>query len=305
MPLPDLPEQYEFIERIGSGSYGVVVLARDVTVKDPEKAKVAIKIIRAPQKMQVQAVARELMIHGAIKHPHIVPVHRCFSTEEHIGVVMEYIRGGRLFDMVNNLGPFSEAKARWIFRQLMDAVRYIHKDMNSMHRDIKLENIILADNKKQWPSIYLCDFGFARTRGPQFGPTVTCVGSPNYFAPEILLRNGKNQRYDGKKADIYSCGACLFVMLFGFYPQGVVNKDRRAGKIDVDSICIEIPKVQRQKLHPGHKEVPIGPECLNFLSQLLEPDPEKRLTLEGIWKDRWFKNTTHRRRRKVATVLGV
>ncbi|CAD7700163.1 unnamed protein product [Ostreobium quekettii] len=340
MPLPDLPEQYEYIETIGSGTYGVVILARDVTVRDPEKAKVAIKLMAAPGKVQVEAMSRELLIHGAVRHPHIVPVRRCFSTAHHIGVVMDYVGGGRLFDMLNKEGPFPEAKARWIFRQLMDAVRYIHQDMNSMHRDIKLENIILADSKKQWPSIYLCDFGFARTRGPQFGPTVSCVGSPNYFAPEILLRNAKYQRYDGKKADIYSCGAVLFIMLYGFYPKGVLKRSSGFG-LDLGNIAIELPRFQRQRLPPQPssrvgglkfpctprssasskapgtpgstassrvpttprtKDVPIGQDCLHLLEQMLAPDPDKRISLQGIWKDRWFQSKVSRRRRSMSVI---
>ena len=102
-----LPEPYEYIETLGRGTYGVVVLARDTTVKDNEKSKVAIKIIDAPDKMDAETVAsisRELLIHGATRHRHIVPVHKCFQTQTHVGVVMEYMRGGRLFDLLNEHG---------------------------------------------------------------------------------------------------------------------------------------------------------------------------------------------------------
>lgn len=294
---PALPEPYEFLHTLGMGTYGVVVLARDTTVRDYEKSKVAIKLIPSPSETDVERVARELMIHGAIRHRHIVPVFRCFNTNTHLGVVMEYIRGGRLFDLLNDHGPFSETKIRWFFRQLMDAVKYIHEDRNSMHRDIKLENIILADKRKQWPTIFLCDFGFARTRGREYGDTVTKAGSPNYFAPEILFRTKTGERYDGKIADIFSCGVVFYVLLYGRYPKGMATTDaaRNHGRISLDDITIDLPLYQQIKTPSGRKQVAISSECLALLKKLLEPDPKKRITLDGIFRDPWFQKPLQKR----------
>lgn len=192
--------------------------------------------------------------------------------------------------------PFPEAKIQWFFRQLMDAVRYIHEDMNSMHRDIKLENIIL-DKKKPWPTIFLCDFGFAKTRGKDFGETVTRAGSPNYFAPEILLRTKKRERYDGKIADIFSCGVVFYVLLYGKYPKAMATKavGDNHGQLSLGDITIELPPCQEIRTPSGKKEVQISLECLALLKRLLEPDPKKRITLEGVLIDPWFKKPLQKR----------
>lgn len=101
---PALPKPYEFIHTLGMGTYGVVVLASDTTIRDYEKSKVAIKLIPSPRPVDLGFVTRELMIHGAIRHRHIVPVYKCFNTESHIGVVMEYMRGGSLYNLLNEHG---------------------------------------------------------------------------------------------------------------------------------------------------------------------------------------------------------
>ncbi|KAF3596981.1 hypothetical protein DY000_02026425 [Brassica cretica] len=101
-------------------------------------------------------------------------------------------------------------KARFFFQQLISGVNYCHA-MQICHRDLKLENTLLDGSPA--PRLKICDFGYSKSSVLHSQPKST-VGTPAYIAPEILLR----QEYDGKMADVWSCGVTLYVMLVGAYP---------------------------------------------------------------------------------------
>ncbi|KAL0863271.1 hypothetical protein Bca101_042389 [Brassica carinata] len=101
-------------------------------------------------------------------------------------------------------------KARFFFQQLISGVSYCHA-MQICHRDLKLENTLLDGSPA--PRLKICDFGYSKSSVLHSQPKST-VGTPAYIAPEVLLR----QEYDGKIADVWSCGVTLYVMLVGAYP---------------------------------------------------------------------------------------
>jgi len=286
---PQLPEHLELVRELGRGSNGVVYLARNRAAKgQPEVAVKLVEVSAQTKERKHVAVVREVYIHGSARNAHIVPVSETFQTESHVGIVMEYIGGGDLLEYINSRGPLPENEARWIFQQLMYAVRYLHQKMRSMHRDIKLDNILVKDSTKVFPMVYLCDFSFAKTRGARHGDTVSVVGSTDYFAPEILLRKEKT-RYDGMTADIFSCGVCLYVILYGQYPKSYLHKkvEDDVYEFDLNGIGIQIPQ-QRQIGRSLHLS-DVSPELLHFLSSLVKSDPKKRITMDEVWRDPWFR----------------
>ncbi|KAK4410279.1 Serine/threonine-protein kinase SAPK7 [Sesamum angolense] len=155
-------------------------------------------------------VAREIINHRSLRHPNIIRFKEVVLTPTHLAIVMEYAAGGELFDRICTAGRFSENEARYFFQQLISGVSYCHS-MQICHRDLKLENTLLDGSPA--PRLKICDFGYSKSSVLHSRPKST-VGTPAYIAPEVLSR----REYDGKLADVWSCGVTLYVMLVGAYP---------------------------------------------------------------------------------------
>ncbi|KAL4395067.1 hypothetical protein AHAS_Ahas02G0214900 [Arachis hypogaea] len=168
------------------------------------------------------------------------------------------------------LGPHKGEKnptARRYFQQLISAVDYCHS-RGVCHRDLKPENLLLDENG----NLKVSDFGLsaiAESRH-QDGLLHTTCGTPAYVAPEVILRKG----YDGFKADIWSCGVILYVLLAGYLPFR-------------DSNLMEMYK----KIGKGQFKFPswFPPDVKRLLSRILDPNPRTRISMAKIMESSWFK----------------
>jgi len=126
-------------------------------------------------------VNREIWLLQKLKHQHLVRVYEAIIQEKQIHVVMEYVPGGELFDLIANKGKMTEPDARSYFQQLVSCLEYCH-NRRIAHRDLKPENILLDETKK---FVKIADFGLSnRMRDGRF--LLTSCGSPNYAAPEVV-----------------------------------------------------------------------------------------------------------------------
>ncbi|XP_042376822.1 serine/threonine-protein kinase SAPK2-like isoform X1 [Zingiber officinale] len=259
-------EKYEVLRDIGSGNFGVAKLVRDVRTKE----LFAIKLIERGQKID-EHVQREIMNHRSLKHPNIVRFKEVLLTPTHLAIVMEYAAGGELFERICNAGRFSEDEARFFFQQLISGVSYCHC-MQICHRDLKLENTLLDGSTA--PRLKICDFGYSKSSVLHSQPKST-VGTPAYIAPEVLSR----KEYDGKIADVWSCGVTLYVMLVGAYPFEDPDdpKNFRKTLARILSVQYSIPDYVR-----------ISMECRHLLSQIFVANPEQRFTVPEIKTHPWF-----------------
>jgi serine/threonine-protein kinase SRK2 len=198
-------DRYELVKDIGSGNFGVARLMRDKKTRE----LVAVKYIERGEKID-ENVQREIINHRSLRHPNIVRFKEVMLTPTHLAIVMEYAAGGELFERICNAGRFSEDEARFFFQQLISGVSYCHA-MQICHRDLKLENTLLDGSPA--PRLKICDFGYSKSSLLHSQPKST-VGTPAYIAPEVLSK----KEYDGKVADVWSCGVTLYVMLVGAYP---------------------------------------------------------------------------------------
>ncbi|KAG5548080.1 hypothetical protein RHGRI_013690 [Rhododendron griersonianum] len=215
LPIMHDSDRYELVRDIGSGNFGVARLMRDKQTDE----LVAVKYIERGEKID-ENVQREIINHRSLRHPNIVRFREVILTPTHLAIVMEYASGGELFERICNAGRFSEdealklypfeLQARFFFQQLISGVSYCH-GMQVCHRDLKLENTLLDGSPA--PRLKICDFGYSKSSVLHSQPKST-VGTPAYIAPEILLK----KEYDGKTADVWSCGVTLYVMLVGAYP---------------------------------------------------------------------------------------
>ncbi|PRQ21752.1 putative protein kinase CAMK-OST1L family [Rosa chinensis] len=258
-------ERYEIVKDIGSGNFGVARLVRDKWTRE----LFAVKFIERGQKID-EHVQREIMNHRSLKHPNIVQFKEVLLTPTHLAIVMEYAAGGELFGRICNAGRFSENEARFFFQQLISGVSYCHS-MQICHRDLKLENTLLDGSTA--PHVKICDFGYSKSL-LQSQPKST-VGTPAYIAPEVLSK----KQYDGKIADVWSCGVTLYVMLVGAYPFEDPDDPNNFRKT-IDRI------LGVQYSIPDHVQVSI--ECKHLLSQIFVEKPEKRITIAGIKNHPWF-----------------
>ncbi|KAI4337673.1 hypothetical protein L6164_016058 [Bauhinia variegata] len=259
-------ERYEIVKDIGSGNFGVAKLVRDKWTKE----YYAVKFIERGQKID-EHVQREIMNHRSLKHPNIVRFKEVLLTPTHLAIVMEYAAGGELFERICNAGRFSEDEARFFFQQLISGVSYCHS-MQICHRDLKLENTLLDGSTA--PRVKICDFGYSKSGVLHSQPKST-VGTPAYIAPEVLSR----KEYDGKIADVWSCGVTLYVMLVGAYPfedsEDPRNFRKTIGRIL--SVQYSIPDYVR-----------VSTECIHLLSRIFVASPEKRITIQEIKSHPWF-----------------
>ncbi|KAF8032735.1 hypothetical protein BT93_D1601 [Corymbia citriodora subsp. variegata] len=200
-----MEERYDLLEKLGSGKSGVVRLARDKKTKE----LVAVKYIERGEKID-KNVQREIINHRSLRHPNIVRFKEVLLTPTHLAVVMEYAAGGQLLKILNNDGRFTEDEARVFFQQLISGVSHFHS-AETCHRDLKLESILLDGSPTR--CLKICDFGYSRST-LLHSQANSAVGTLGYIAPEVLL----GKEYDGKIADVWSCGVTLYVMLVGGYP---------------------------------------------------------------------------------------
>ncbi|KAF9675942.1 hypothetical protein SADUNF_Sadunf09G0086400 [Salix dunnii] len=245
-PGMDLPimhdgDRYELVKDIGSGNFGVARLMRDKQTDE----LVAVKYIERGEKV--------------------------ILTPTHLAIVMEYASGGELFERICNAGRFSEDEARFYFQQLISGVSYCHA-MQVCHRDLKLENTLLDGSAAH--RLKICDFGYSKSSVLHSQPKST-VGTPAYIAPEVLLK----KEYDGKIADVWSCGVTLYVMLVGAYPFEDPDEPKNFRKTihRILNVQYSIPDY-----------VHISPECQHLISRIFVADPAKRITIPEIRNHEWF-----------------
>ncbi|XP_077224338.1 serine/threonine-protein kinase SAPK2-like [Tasmannia lanceolata] len=258
--------RYVSVKDIGSGNFGVAKLVKDKGTNE----LFAVKCIERGRKID-ENVKREVMNHRSLRHPNIIRFKEVLLTPTHLAIVMEYAAGGELFERIRSAGRFSEDEARFFFQQLISGVSYCHS-MRICHRDLKLENTLLDGSTA--PRLKICDFGYSKSSVLHSQPKST-VGTPAYIAPEVLSR----KEYDGKIADVWSCGVTLYVMLVGAYPFEDQDDPRNFRKTigRILSVQYSIPDYVR-----------VSMECRHLLSRIFVANPEKRITMLEIMNHAWF-----------------
>ena len=239
---------YETSKTLGTGAFGTVVLAK----KKHSDKLYAIKSISKKNILRSQMssqVKKEISIMKSLEHPNIVQIYEVLSSAEYLYIVMDYVSGGELYTKITRGGKLGNNECRKYVRQLCSALEYCHS-RNVCHRDIKPQNILLDKND----NVLLADFGFASimeveelqkgvsdttptddnlANSEEFSSTEdtdtnrtmegtsrimknmsTVCGTMSYMAPEIFNR----EKYMGDKADIWSLGVVIYVLLVGFMP---------------------------------------------------------------------------------------
>ncbi|KGR12202.1 hypothetical protein MG5_01840, partial [Candida albicans P57072] len=195
---------YKIIKEIGEGAFGKAYLATHVLLN--------INVVLKCGLIDDPNIVREIYYHKQLKHKNIVSLYEVIKTENHLWIALEYCQGGELYYYIYEKKRLELDECRNIFFQIVLGVKYVHS-LNLSHRDLKLENILLADQKRT--IVKLTDFGFIREFNPQSRKFLSTIcGTTVYMAPELLT----GQKYSGFAIDIWSMGVILYTMLNGMLP---------------------------------------------------------------------------------------
>jgi serine/threonine protein kinase len=174
------------------------------------------------RKNQVEHTKTERSVLGYARHPFIVGLNMAFQTADKLFFVLDYCAGGELFFHLGKVGRFPEERARYYAAQIVLALEYVHK-LGVIYRDLKPENVLLD----QIGNVRLTDFGLSKegVSDHATGANSFC-GTPEYIAPEVLLRQGH-----GRAVDWWSLGALLYEMITGLPPFYSRNRETMFEKI--------------------------------------------------------------------------
>ena len=218
---------FQPIKLLGRGSFGEVILVRLKSTKKVYAMKILDKKILKMKKQQNHTkTERDLMV--KINSPFIVNIKSAFQDDTNLYLVSEFMQGGDMFFHMHDgqIVIFSHDKTRFYMLELVLALESLHKN-NMVYRDLKPENILL-DSKGH---VKLTDFGLSKILEDEDDKAFTLCGTPQYLAPEVLLKKG----YD-KMVDWWSLGCVMYEMLMGRLPfaikRGTINLKIYEKKID-------------------------------------------------------------------------
>ncbi|KAL4419116.1 hypothetical protein ABPG77_004437 [Micractinium sp. CCAP 211/92] len=194
---------------LGSGTYGLVIRARDTS--DPDAQDVAIKLLPRGGfvKEYRRYVMREVMHHGGLKHPFIIDLKEVLLTPEYLAIVMEYAQGGNLHRFLRERclhNRLTEDQARWIFQQMIVGLDFCHR-MGVANRDLKLENLLLdQDQASGNPLLKICDFGGCRSRRSPALP-----GPPSRHCPADAQLEGLPRNFGSAVQSMSAVHSCVLI----------------------------------------------------------------------------------------------
>uniref|UniRef100_A0A8C4RRW6 Si:ch211-27e6.1 n=1 Tax=Erpetoichthys calabaricus TaxID=27687 RepID=A0A8C4RRW6_ERPCA len=259
--------EYNIKALIGRGSFSRVVRVEHRATKQP----FAIKIIETKAKEGREVCESELNVLRRVSHRNIIQLMEVFESHERVYMVMELATGGELFDRIIAKGSFTERDATRVLQMVLDSIKYLHS-LGITHRDLKPENLLYyhpgVDSK-----ILVTDFGLASS-GNKAGDWLmrTTCGTPEYIAPEILLRKPYTNAVDA-----WALGVITYIMLSGSMPFEEENRTRLYRMI-----------LKGRYSFAGEPWPNVSNLAKDFITRLLTIDPNDRMTASQALKHPWI-----------------
>ncbi|KAL7303592.1 hypothetical protein TKK_0003747 [Trichogramma kaykai] len=254
----DPRENLENFEKIGEGSTGTVCIATDKATN----RQVAVKKMDLRKQQRRELLFNEVVIMRDYHHPNIVEMYDSFLVNDELWVVMEYLEGGALTDIVTN-SRMDESQIATVCLQCLRPLQYLHSQ-GVIHRDIKSDSILLTSDGR----VKLSDFGFCAQVSQELPKRKSLVGTPYWMSPEVISRLPY-----GPEVDIWSLGIMIIEMVDGeppFFNEPPLQAMRR------------IRDMPPPKLKNANK---VSPRLLRFLEKMLVRDPAHRATAAQLLED--------------------
>ncbi|XP_030647604.1 serine/threonine-protein kinase Chk2 [Chanos chanos] len=274
----ELTEKYQITRKIGAGVCGEVKLGFErETCK-----KVALKTINKSDFKSVGTAARnaerEIEILKKIDHPCLIRTEDFFQTDESYYIVLEYMKGGELFNRVKAKKQLAEPIAKLYFYQMLKAVEYLHSN-GIIHRDLKPENVLLESDEDEC-LIKLTDFGQSKIL-EETSLMKTLCGTPTYLAPEVFT-SVSTVGYTSA-VDCWSLGVLLFTCLGG-YPPFSPGQNKSVQEQILEGVYRFIPSYWKN----------ISEDAKDLVKKLLVVNPLKRLSVKEALEHPWLQDSEMR-----------
>ena len=257
---------FEKEREIGKGGFGLVW---KVIHKKTQKVY-CIKVIEKKgiiEQKLVPQMNREIEIMYILNNPHCLRLKNHFEDDNNFYLVMPLASKGQLYRVLKKFRKFDERTAAQILRETISALQYLHSFKPPIiHRDIKPENLLLNEGGR----VLLADYGWSNFN-VEGDVRKTFCGTPEYIAPEMLMKKGHDTR-----VDIWSIGILMFELLSGYSP--FVAKSNQELYQNIRKLKIQWPK-----------DMP--PLAKNLISKILKLNPLDRPSFDEILNHQWFKNT--------------
>ena len=267
LPEKNIPKNigpYEIKEKIIDSSYSKIYLGQSKYTGDKVAIKIIEKIYLLENMEDLLLIKRQIEILKLIKHRNILTLYEIFESKDFIFLIMEYIPGKNLCEMIITKRRFREEEAQKIFVQIIDALYYLHK-MNICHRNITSNHILLDINNI--PKLISFSYSTFYSLNQELKDS---FGSLCHACPEII----SELPYKPELSDTWSLGIVLYTMVAGYLPFSEENDEKN--KDLIVSGKIEYPKEMSNKLK-------------DLLKHILDPNPKKRYDINKIMKHPWFK----------------
>ncbi|KAL9919545.1 MAP4K3-like protein hppy isoform 8-T11 [Glossina fuscipes fuscipes] len=254
-------DEYELIQKIGSGTYGDVYKAK--RIQSNELA--AIKVIKLEPTDDIQIIQQEIIMMRDCRHPNIIAYYGSYLRRDKLWICMEYCGGGSLQDIYQVTGPLSEQQIAYMCRETLKGLEYLHS-MGKMHRDIKGANILLTE----YGDVKLADFGVSAQITATINKRKSFIGTPYWMAPEVAAverKGGYNQL-----CDIWACGITAIELaelqppMFDLHPMRALFLMSKSG--------FKPPTLSNKEKW--------SPTFHNFVKTALTKNPKKRPTAERL-----------------------
>lgn len=258
---------YRKEQQLGKGHFANVYRCVDRATGEEFAVKVIHKEKSANAEQNRKFIRREVKVLSITDHENVIKAADFFSRNNKPHIVMEFIRGGTLRDMIRDQGRICEADAQPILAGLLRGVAYLHS-LRILHRDLKPDNILMSSPTH--PKI--TDFGLSTFLQPGVEHVKSVVGTPSYVSPEVC----SGVPY-GRPTDVWSCGIILYYMLAGVRP--FIGETREETKQAILASNLMFP----EKLFRG-----VSASAQHLISRLLDPEQQTRPTAADALQHEFF-----------------
>jgi len=254
---------------IGKGSVGEVFFAKNIKTGQ----RVAIKKLQTERKgkSRFKLILNEIAMMSQSKHHNIVGYIETYHVNEELWVIMEYMEGGSLYDIIKLFSQgvkLNDSEMSYVTNEVCQALQFIHS-LKRIHRDIKVDNILLSVDGE----IKLADFGSAVQLTFDRNKRTTLAGTPYYMSPEII----RGEEYD-EKIDVWSLGIMVYEMTYGEPPYYALNPAEALQQIEQNGV-------------QGITEGDFSPRAVDFVNnKCLQYDPDERETTTQLLEHEWLIN---------------